>query len=154
MNKLGLLLLASLLALPVAANAEIYKWKEKDGTVRYSDTPPPSNVPHESLGGRKAVPTKPANDAGTEAQKVANPEKADAQPKETPEQAKERLKTEEANLKIKQQNCATARANLQTFEQGGRISRMNEQGEREYFDDEALAKGAEKARKEVAEFCN
>src|SRR5690606_38732554 len=131
MNKLGLLLLASLLALPVVANAEIYKWKDKDGTVRYSDTPPPSNVPHESLGARKAVPSKPVNDAGTEAQKAsgAKSEKADAKPVETPEQKQERLKTEEANLKIKQQNCATAKANLQTFEQGGRISRMNEQGE-------------------------
>jgi hypothetical protein len=153
MNKLGLLLLASFLALPVAANAQIYKWKDKDGSVRYSDTPPPGNVPHESLGGRKAVVPKPTGEVPvTETQPA--PAAAETKPKETPEQAKERQQTEEANLKIKQQNCATARANLNTFEQGGRISRMNEQGEREYFDDAGLAREAEKARKEVAEFCS
>ncbi|HLD10422.1 MAG TPA: DUF4124 domain-containing protein, partial [Methylophilaceae bacterium] len=30
------------MALPIAGNAEVYKWKDKDGVTRYSDTPPPS----------------------------------------------------------------------------------------------------------------
>ena len=42
-----------LIALPMLANAEIYKWKDKDGTVRYTDTPPPSNIKQESIGGKK-----------------------------------------------------------------------------------------------------
>ena len=50
--KLRILLL-SLLILPTFANAEIYKWKDKDGTVRYSDVPPPSNVKQEALYGKR-----------------------------------------------------------------------------------------------------
>lgn len=157
MNKFSLFVLALLLVLPQAASAEIYKWKDKDGSMRYSDTPPSSNVPYESLSGKKSVPAKPAVDAAAPEAKpaaAAKPENAEAKPKETPEQIKEKKRVEEENQKIRKQNCATARANLHTYEQGGRISRMNEQGEREYLDDAALAKGAEQARKEIAEFCD
>ena len=55
--RLRILLLCAVL-LPTLASAEIYKWKDKDGTVRYSDVPPPSNVKQESLYGKKiAKPT-------------------------------------------------------------------------------------------------
>jgi len=50
--KLRILLLC-LLILPALAGAEIYKWKDKDGKVRYSDVPPPSNIKQESLYGKK-----------------------------------------------------------------------------------------------------
>lgn len=154
MNKPGLLLLTALLALPLSANAEIYKWKDKDGTVRYSDTPPPSNVPHQSLGVKKAITPQPAAATSGKGGAAAKPENAEEKPQESPEQAKERQRVEEANQKIKQQNCDNAQANLKTFEQGGRISRTNEKGEREYFDDAAMAKELAKAKKEIAEFCN
>ena len=55
--KLRILLLCALM-LPMLANAEIYKWKDKEGKIRYSDVPPPSNVQQETLNGKKvAKPT-------------------------------------------------------------------------------------------------
>lgn len=155
MNKFALFVLALLIALPQVASAQIYKWKDKDGTTRYSDTPPTSNVPYESLSGKKSTPAKPAADAvSTETRPAAKAEAPQVEAKETPEQIQEKRRVEEENKKIRAQNCSTARANLQTFTQGGRISRMSEQGEREYLDDAALAKGAEQARKDIAEFCD
>lgn len=154
MNKFVLVILASILAMPIAANAQIYKWKDKDGAVRYSDTPPPSNVEYESLGGKKFTPSQPV--AAPAATKPA-PEatgNTEAKPQETPEQMKERKRIEEADAKAKQQNCTAARANLKTFEQGGRISRVNEAGEREYLDDAALSQNADQARRDIAEYCN
>jgi hypothetical protein len=50
--KLRILLLCAIL-LPTLAMAEIYKWKDKNGVVRYSDVPPPSNVKQEKLYGKK-----------------------------------------------------------------------------------------------------
>lgn len=157
MNKIALLTLALMLAAPQMASAAIYKWKDKDGVTRYSDTPPQDAVPYESLGSRKpagATPAADAADAEVKPAAPAQPGKAEAKPQETPEQLKEKQRVEEQNKKIRAQNCSTARANLQTYTQGGRISRMTEQGEREYLDDEALAKGAEQARKDIAEFCD
>lgn len=155
MNKFALFVLALLVALPQVASAQIYKWKDKDGTTRYSDTPPPSNVPYESLSGKKSIPAKPAADAApAEAKPAAKPETTQAEPKETPEQIQEKKRVEEENKKIRAQNCVAAKANLQAFTQGGRISRVNEKGEREYMDDEALAKAAEQAKKEIAQNCD
>lgn len=158
MNKLGPMLLVCLLALPCAAHAQIYKWKDKDGVMRYADTPPPGNTSYEILNGGKNSTTVPdaiklpaANKAKQETgQKTEQP----AEAAETPEQAKQRQAAEEAQRKARERNCSVARANLNTFQQGGRISRMTEQGEREYFDDAALAREIEKAKREIAEFCD
>lgn len=55
--RLRILLLCVVL-LPTLASAEIYKWKDKDGVIRYSDVPPPSNIKQEALYGKKiAKPT-------------------------------------------------------------------------------------------------
>ena len=55
--RLRILLLCVVL-LPALASAEIYKWKDKNGVIRYSDVPPPSNVKQEALYGKKiAKPT-------------------------------------------------------------------------------------------------
>lgn len=153
MNKFAWLALVLMLGVSQTAGAAIYKWKDKDGVTRYSDTPPPAGMPYESMGTGK-LPSKPAAAVPDAAAKPApaQPENAQA-PAETPEQMQEKQRVEAENKKIRAQNCSTARANLQTYTQGGRISRMNENGEREYLDDEALAKGAEQARKEIEEFC-
>ncbi len=50
--KLRILLLCVIM-LPTLATAEIYKWKDKDGKMRYSDVPPPSNIKQEALYGKK-----------------------------------------------------------------------------------------------------
>lgn len=60
MSKLLWMMLSVLVALPIGVNAEIYKWKDKDGVTRYSDTPPPSNVKQLPVSGKKPVVTPPA----------------------------------------------------------------------------------------------
>ncbi|OIR00015.1 hypothetical protein GALL_178360 [mine drainage metagenome] len=47
------IILICAIALPSLANAEIYKWKDSDGKMRYSDVPPPSNIKQEPLYGKK-----------------------------------------------------------------------------------------------------
>jgi hypothetical protein len=54
--KLRILLLCVIM-LPTLATAEVYKWKDKNGEVRYSDVPPPANVKQESYGKKTIKPT-------------------------------------------------------------------------------------------------
>jgi hypothetical protein len=51
-------LLAALLALPVGAQAQLYKWVDEDGGINYGDTPPPKakNVRPVSQGSVSVVP--------------------------------------------------------------------------------------------------
>lgn len=154
MNKFAWLAFVLMLGVSQTAGAAIYKWKDKDGVTRYSDTPPAAGVPYESMGSKKS-PSRPAADAPDVAAKPVQEQPQNAQtPPETPEQLQEKQRAEAENKKIRAQNCSAARANLQTYTQGGRISRMSETGEREYLDDGALARGAEQARKDIAEFCD
>jgi hypothetical protein len=162
-----------LLALPLLANAEVYKWKDKDGVVRYSDTPPPPNIKPESVSGKKtAKPTANSSSTGSTDAKAApvavTPNKSsefkDLAPSPEEEAAKLRQRNaeiekknkqeKEAQAKLKEENCKAAKANHEAYAQGGRVYKMNEKGEREYMDDNELKEGAEKAQAEVNANCN
>ena len=160
----GLVLLT---ALPTLSQADIYKWKDKDGVMRYSDTPPPSNVKLEYIGNKKV--TKPTGKEPLSVATDAQPATVTAQPspmppasaeetaarlrQKTAEVEKNNKQEKEAQAKLKAENCKAAKANLASYEQGGRIYKMNEKGEREYLDDAGLKQGAEKARVDVAKNC-
>ncbi|MFM9836020.1 MAG: DUF4124 domain-containing protein [Methylophilaceae bacterium] len=165
-----------LLALPLLANAEVYKWRDKDGKVRYSDTPPPANVKLESVGGKKLATStgkdplapvtetsKLATPAGTANRNAPNKEGASSDAKQD-EAAKLRQKNAEIEKKnneekekqaqIKAENCKAAKANNQAYAQGGRVYKVNEKGEREYMSDQDLKAGVEKTQAEINEYCN
>ena len=173
-----LCVMCALIALPALASAEVYKWKDKQGATRYSDTPPPSNVKLESIDGKRVFKAKTSNQAplspvgSTNASaakddmkvKVTNPNGASPNAESTEETAaklrqknaeieKNNKKDKEAQAKLNEENCKAAKSNLASYSQGGRIYKMNEKGEREYMDDAGLKAGAEKAQKEVTEYC-
>jgi len=178
MKSLRLLLaLAVLCALPTLANAEIYKWKDKDGVMRYTDTPPPSNVKQENIVGKKFIkptgqaPLSPVTTAGASDKDAASGKevvtgKNPAAKAESAEESAAKLRQKNAEIekhnkqeketqaKVKEENCIASKANLASYQQGGRVYKMNEKGEREYLDDAGLKQGAEKAQKDVAQYCN
>lgn len=165
------LLLLCVVMLPAFADAEIYKWKDKDGSVRYSDVPPPSNIKQEQLVGKKipkstgqpplapvegdataamnkdkAVTAKEASPLSKEEAAIKRAKDADAQKKA------EEIK--QADLKIRQENCKAAKSNLATFKNGGRISITDEKGERQYLGDEEIAKGKVDAERDIEKYCD
>jgi len=170
MKLLHLLLgLMILIAAPVLSHAEIYKWKDKDGSTRYTDTPPPSNIKQEPIGGKK----KPVNPASKEplapvgnvqqTQPVTNAappppvsveDEAAAQRQRNAEAEKRNKQEKEAEAKRKAENCKAAKANYETYTQGGRVYKMNEKGEREYMSDKDLQDGKAQAQREIDENCN
>ncbi|HSH54017.1 MAG TPA: DUF4124 domain-containing protein [Methylotenera sp.] len=172
MMKIRILLLC-LVMLPTLANAEIYKWKDKDGKVRYSDVPPPSNVKQEALYGKKIPrptgqpPLAPVEGDATAAinrEKAAVKDAADKAPVSKEDAAAKRAKdaeqqkkedeTKQAELKLKQENCKTAQASLKAYSDGGRLVKANEKGEREYLGDADIEKGKVDAQKDVEKYCD
>jgi hypothetical protein len=172
MMKIRILLLC-LVMLPTLASAEIYKWKDKDGRVRYSDVPPPSNVPQESLYGKKipkptgqpplmpvegdataAMNREKAKDKAASDKAPASKEEAAAKRAKDAEQQKKDDEAKQADLKVKQENCKAAQANLKTYSVGGRVMKTNEKGEREYLGDADIEKGKAAAQKDVETYCD
>lgn len=179
--KLRILLLCTILLptllLPTLVSAEIYKWKDKNGVMRYSDVPPPSNIKQEALYGKKTpketglAPLAPVEGDGTvemnkakasaakaDANKTVkaplSKEEAAAKRAKDAEQQKKADEAKQAELKIKQENCTVARQNLATFTNGGRIAKTNEKGEKQYLGDADISQGKADAQRDVEKYCD
>ena len=150
MIRPSLALLALLTALPVAA--QIYSWKDKDGKIHYSDTPPPTG---EMKTLQRPTRTPPPMPTGGAASETAEGKKADtnadpAKPKTLAErelefrqrraaeaEAQAKAEKEAAEAADRQRACEQARNQLAALNSGQRISRFNASGEREFLDDAA-----------------
>lgn len=157
---LRILILCVTLAFAAAAPAQLYRWVDEDGKVRYGDTPPPG-VKTRTLRappGRAPVPDDAAKDSGAkDARKgpltPAEQEQEFRKRQLEAQKAREKEALAEKEAGAKQENCARAREVLATFESGQRISRTGAQGERYYLDDEARARETEAARQAVRDWC-
>jgi hypothetical protein len=159
---------------PLLSDAQVYKWKDKDGSIRYTDTPPPSNIKQETIGSKKVVspavnPAPLAAPAVTGAPATAEGVKSDKSFKEVPSpeaeaaagqkrqinaEAEKRAKQEkEAEAKRKAENCKAARVNYETYNQGGRVFKLNAKGEREFMGDNDLSAAKAQAQREINSNC-
>ncbi|HKB82545.1 MAG TPA: DUF4124 domain-containing protein [Burkholderiales bacterium] len=144
--------------------AQTYKWKDADGKVHYSDQPPPANAKEPmTVKPGKPSATAPASTAaptakgGVAAAKPKSYTEQEADFKKRQVEAAERDaadKKKAAEAAEKQKNCEQARAQLKGLESGGRMTRNNAQGEREYLNDAQIAQEIERTKKTVANWCN
>ena len=152
--------LGATLALPAAAQ---WKWRDGSGHTQYSDTPPPPSVAEKDIlqrpqasSSRRAAPPAPASaasDAPALAPKTGDSE-LDAKRKQAEQEVADKKKAEEAKAAAaRADNCARAKAQMRTFDAGGRVSRTNEKGEREFLDDKARAQEAGRTRDAIASEC-
>jgi hypothetical protein len=142
------------LAFAAAASAQTYKWVDKDGKVRYGDTPPPG-VKATPLKGPSG-PAAPAASAKTDDKKGGkplSPEAAFRKRQQDQKEAEEKSSKERAEADSRRQNCQVAQANLRQLESGQRIASVNAQGERVFIDDSERAAQTQRAQKAVSEHC-
>lgn len=174
------LLVTALLLSPFLAQAEIYKWTDKNGVVRYSDTPPYTTQKVDTIGKSRerkvnapaqantsqpkastteavAKSSKKALDSDGEvlsSEEQAAREQAEKAKLERKKQEEQRKKEEKERLaKSNRENCQAARANYQTYAQGGRIYKTDVNGERQYLGDADLAAGKAQAQAEINKYC-
>ncbi len=154
-----LLLILAVLAFSGAASAQAYKWVDKDGKVRYGDTPPPDATKVTRLKGPSGgpAPTAPATaDAkkdGASKDKALSPEAAFKKRQQERQEAEQKATQERAEADQKRAGCQQAQTSLRQLQSGQRMSTMNAAGERVFIDDEARAKEIERAQKSVTEWC-
>jgi hypothetical protein len=158
---LRVLICALSLAVAAGAAAQAYRWVDKDGKVRYGDTPPPgvkaSPLKLPQGGGANVVPA-PGEAEGSAAKKgPLTPAERDAEfRKRQADAQKAREKDEQAqrDAEAKRDNCMRAKESLAALESGQRISRYTAQGERYYLDDSLREAETARARESVNSWCN
>ena len=150
-----------------SAQAQVHKCVDAEGKVIYSQDPCPANTKSGTMS-RNVVPALPAAPAAAPADKAAKGDAAKkAGPKTTAEQEQDFRKRQQDQAKAskeseqksaeaqrKEANCRAARERLATYEIGGRVSRINTQGERYYLEDAQIEQEKARGRADVAQACN
>ena len=154
-------LIASLLCAPAQAQ---WKWRDKNNQVQYSDLPPPQGVPDSSILQRPPAVNRRASaasaalaasaaSAALPAPKGVEPElEAKLRKEEQDKAAKAKAEAEKVAAQ-KADNCARARLQLRALEQGIRVARVNEKGERDILDDKGRAEEAARSRETINNDC-
>ena len=154
-------LIGATVALPVSAQ---WKWRDKAGQMQYSDLPPPAGIPEQDILQRPAqsvqrrpapvpVPASAAASHVAAAPKGVDPELEARRRKAEQEQAAKQKAEEERIAGLRAENCTRAKTYLRTLDDGVRVVRTNDKGEREYLDDKARAEEVKRARDLIASDC-
>ena len=154
------LLLLALLA-TAAQGAEVYRSKNSDGTVTYSDRPTSDNsefVPT-MQGPRTAGAAQTAaaqrTRSGAQPPAPATPRTPDVAPEAAAAPAPLPPGPNAAELREKRQkNCDIAKEREGRYEASRRLFKTNDKGEREYLDDKAVAEARAKAAQDVKDWCD
>jgi len=148
-----LLTIVSMLALATAAQAGVTRWVDAEGKVHYSDkTPPPTAMSQKTLDLKDSPAQPKADSKGVEkslAEKGLESRKRRVQAEETA--AKQARDQEEA--KSRKANCEQARNQLQALQEGQRVSKFDEKGERVFLEDNDRPKAIEEAKKSADSWC-
>ena len=160
------LLFLSGLAFAAAAAAQS-KWVDKDGRVTYGDTPP-QGVNAQPMHRAPALRPYTTDTSADKADKVDKGDKKDAAKKpltaaeqdaafrkrqqDAEKERDKQAKSDQAAV-AKKENCARAQEYVRTLE-GGRVTRTDASGERQFLDDNQIAQESSKARRDVSEWCN
>ena len=149
------------LAFSAGAAAQAYKWVDKDGKVRYGDTPPPGvkATPLKTPSAPKPPPAPASagaakkDDTAKKDEKPLTPEQAFQKRQKERQEADQKADKERADAQENRQQCEIAQANLRTIQSGQRMSTTNAAGERIFMDDEMRDRALQNAQKSVAEWC-
>jgi hypothetical protein len=128
-----------------AATAQLYKYTDpKTGKTVYTDQPP---IGQDSKAVNIKGGSAPATKSAIEQDKAL-----DKGRKKVAEDSKKAGEAEERKAKA-DAHCAAAKQNAQIFADGGRIQKLNAQGERELMTDEEIEAKRVSSRREMEEAC-
>lgn len=153
-----------------SAHAQVYKCIDAAGKIIYSQNPCPANTKSGTVTRRVDRPseapaaTPPAESAdkaakGDAAKKTGPKTTADLEQdfrKRQQDQAKaaKESSAKSAEAQRKAENCRIARERLAQYDAGGRMSRVNPQGERYYLEDAQIEREKARARSDLSQHCS
>jgi len=146
MNRIVLLI--CVLAVATLASAQLYKYVDKNGKTVYTDQPPPDADPKamripSSAQGSAPAPAKSAVAQDKELQKGRDKAKENEK------------KAEDTAARARQQEelCASATMAYQQYAQGGRMTKLDEKGEKIFLGDAEIDAARESSKRKMDEVC-
>ena len=161
-------LLAALLTLSLIGPAQAqWKWRDTAGKIQYSDRPPPPGIADKDILQRPpgqalkvvvvsppgTAPSAPAPAPVASAPSKAEQDQAARQKQQEQEQLAKQKDTERKNAQTKRENCARAQDNMKMLQDGARINRLNDKGERVVMDDAQRAQETQRTQDIINSEC-
>lgn len=155
LRKIPVFLLLSLATLATAAHAQtVYSWKDANGRTHYSDTPPPEGNTR-TLRQPSIQPSSGAS-ASSSGNAASYQEQDQAFRKRRAEaaEAETKARKEQLTSAARQKECQEAQRQLTAIENGQRMARYDDAGERVFLTDEERNSNADNLRKFISSSCN
>lgn len=139
-----------------------WKWRDSSGVVQYSDRPPPPGTPQSAIlsqpSSYRAPPAPAASTPAPPSEELKEAAELDARKRKAEEEEKARLAAqkkaeEDRQAKVRAENCERARSYQRSLNDGIRIARVGENGEREILDDAARAAEQRRTQDLIAKNC-
>jgi hypothetical protein len=143
-----IVIVACALVLAPLASAQMYKYVDKDGKTVYTDQPPPGTdtkqvtVPSTAIGNSPA-PGKTAVQQDKELQKARDKVK----------EGEKKSEEKEARARAEAERCSSARSAYAQYQLGGRITKLDDKGEKIFLGDDEIDAARERARQQVDQYC-
>lgn len=137
------------LAITGLAQAAMYKWVDENGVTQYTQYPPPDRE-YQAV----SPPPPPSEDPeGAQKRLEELLLKQDEAYKSKSEAAAKQQKAAD-NAKLREQNCQTARGNLELLTTGGHRRIVGPDGNAYHPSEEERQERIAKAREQIEEFCD
>lgn len=144
----GFIVLACALALAPLASAQMYKYVDKNGKTVYTDQPPP-----EADSKNMRIPSSAIGNAPPAAKSAVAQDKENQKGKEKSAESAKKAEEKAAYAKAEQERCDSAKAAYAQYAMGGRITRLNEKGEKIFLGDAEIDAARERAKSQVEQYC-
>lgn len=155
LNKI--LLIACSILIANTSFAAIYTWKDATGKVIYSDKPPSVNEKTTTEIGKKDIKVQGKLDSeavnSNFINKKAEEAKKDGDGKKEADKSKDAAVESPENREKRLKECELAREAARQYDAGGRMTQLNEKGEKEYMSEQAIAAKKDAAMKRAEEIC-
>lgn len=166
-HVLALILSAGAVVCTPALASGQWKWRDANGSIQYSDRPPPQGTPESAIlakprASTARIVTPPVAAASAPAAVgraapaagKASENELDAKRRKAEEEEKAKQQAEDAKLaKDRAENCERAKSYQRTLNDGIRISRTNAKGEREILDDKGRAEEMQRTQDAIRANC-
>lgn len=130
---------------------QAYKWRDANGSVQYSDTPPPPGARDVQQLRKPAAGPASGATGGTTSYTERDAEFRKRLVEKQENEAKQAKASQEEQVRAR--NCEQARGQLAGIDSGQRMVRLNAEGERIALDDEERVAARADAVKAIQTWC-
>jgi hypothetical protein len=144
----SLLVLALALAAAPLASAQMYKYVDKDGKTVYTDQPPPNADPKQLN-----IQSAPASTPGAAPKSAVERDKEMQKGRDEVRDRAKKADDVAKQAQAKEQQCAAARVANKVYEDGGRIRKVDDKGERVFLGDDEIEVERARSKREMDAAC-